>query len=677
MFLPVNKKDMKERGWDELDFLYISGDAYVDHPSFGHALITRQLEAEGFRVGIVALPQTKEDYLAMGIPKIAVLISSGVIDSMVNRYTVAKKQRDKDEYAPGGKPGLRPDRADIVYSQKVREYMGDVPIILGGIEASLRRFAHYDYWDDRVRNSILVDSGADLLVYGMGERPFWEISKLIKRGVPVKNIKNINGTAYLSSYEELPKTIQQAVDEVEGRNKETLDEDGGKNNTTSSQEIKKNKKIKFLHSAEEVKKDKVKYAESFKIQYEEQDFKNGSILVQKHNRKYVVQNMPQSPLTTEEMDKGYAYPYERTYHPMYKKDGGVPAIQEVEFSITAQRGCFGACNFCAITFHQGRIIQARSDESILEEAKLLTTLPGFKGYIHDVGGPTANFRHPSCKKQYEHGMCKGRECLYPEPCKNLDTDHSTYLNLLRKIRSIPKIKKVFIRSGIRYDYLLLDKNDEFFKELCEHHVSGQLKVAPEHMVDEVLDKMGKPKASVYLKFAEKYNKINEKLGKKQYLVPYLISSHPGSTMKAAVKLTEYLNKIHYMPQQVQDFYPTPGTISTCMFYTGIDPRNMKKVYVPKDRETKRLQRALLQYRKKENYEMVKKALKEAGREDLIGHGERCIIKPKGENYSSNDKVRYDKKTTNKKQISNKKNKFKKEKASNNNRMKEGKYKWKN
>ena len=392
-----------------------------------------------------------------------------------------------------------------------------------------------------------------------------------------------------------------------------------------------------MHSAEEVKKDKLKYAESFKIQYEEQDFKNGSILIQKHNRKYVVQNMPQAPLKQDEMDKGYSYPYERTYHPMYKKDGGVPAIQEVEFSITAQRGCFGACNFCAITFHQGRIVQARSDESILKEAKMLTELPGFKGYIHDVGGPTANFRHPSCKKQYEHGMCKGRECLYPEPCKNLDTDQSDYLNLLRKIRALPKVKKVFIRSGIRYDYLMLDKSDEFFEELCEHHVSGQLKVAPEHMVDEVLDKMGKPKAMVYLKFAEKYKKINDKLGKNQYLVPYLISSHPGSTMKAAVKLTEYLNKIHYMPQQVQDFYPTPGTISTCMFYTGIDPRNMQKVYVPKDRETKRLQRALLQYRKKENYEMVKKALKEAGREDLIGYDERCIIKPKEEHYERSHK----------------------------------------
>ena len=634
MFLPVNKKDMKQRGWDELDFLYISGDAYVDHPSFGHALITRLLEAEGFRVGIIALPQTKEDYLKMGIPKIAVLISSGVIDSMVNRYTVAKRPRDKDEYAPGGKAGLRPDRADIVYSQKVREYMGDVPIILGGIEASLRRFAHYDYWDDKVRNSILIDSQADLLVYGMGERPFWNISKLLKRGVPVRNIKNVNGTAYVSDFEELPKAIRETIEKP--------------TNETSNKE-----KIKILHSAEDVKKDKQKYAESFKIQYEEQDFKNGSILVQRHGNKYVIQNKPQVPLTPKEMDKGYSYEYERAYHPMYEKEGGVPAIKEVEFSLTAQRGCFGACNFCAITFHQGRIVQARSDESIIEEAKLLTELPNFKGYIHDVGGPTANFRHPSCKKQYEHGMCKGKECLYPEPCKNLDTDHSDYLKLLRKIRALPKVKKVFIRSGIRYDYIMLDKNDEFFEELCKYHVSGQLKVAPEHMVDEVLDKMGKPKSSVYLKFAEKYEKINKKIGKEQYLVPYLISSHPGATMKAAIKLTEYLNKIHHMPEQVQDFYPTPGTISTCMFYTGIDPRNMKKVYVPKDKEVKQMQRALLQYRKKENRNLIMKALKEADREDLIGYDERCIIKPGAteknkQNKSKNANNRNAKKPSNRK-----------------------------
>lgn len=595
MFLPVNKKDMQARNWGELDFIYISGEAYVDHPSFGHALITRLFEAEGFKIGIIPLPQTKEDYLRLGIPKIGVLISSGVIDSMVNHYTVAKKKRSEDEYAPGGKAGLRPDRATIVYSQKVREYMGDVPVIIGGIEASLRRFAHYDYWDDSVRNSILIDSSADLLVYGMGEKPFWDICKLLQRGVPLKNIKNIPGTAYMSTYNNLPKEIKKCVDSNES-----------------------NDKIKILHSAEEVKESKLKYAESFKIQYTEQDFKNGATLVQKHgNNRYVIQNPPQRPLTTKEMDSVYAYPYERKYHPMYEKDGGVPALKEVEFSLTAQRGCFGACNFCAITFHQGRIIQARSDDSIIEEAKLLTTLPNFKGYIHDVGGPTANFRKPACKKQYEHGVCKERECLFPKPCKNLQVDHSDYLNLLRKLRKLDKVKKVFIRSGIRYDYLLLDKNDEFFEELCKYHVSGQLKVAPEHISDEVLEKMGKPSSDVYFKFAEKYEKINKKINKDQYLVPYLISSHPGCGLKQAAKLTEYLISINHMPEQVQDFYPTPGTISTCMFYTGIDPRNMKKVYVPRTREEKQMQRALLQYRKRENYAIIKRALIRAGREDLL------------------------------------------------------------
>ena len=603
-FLPINKKDMEDRNWDELDFLYISGDAYVDHPSFGHALVTRLLEAEGYKVGIVALPKDKKDYLVMGKPKIAVIVSSGVIDSMVNNYTVAKKRRDKDEYAPGGKTGYRPDRAVIVYCQKIREFFGDVPIIIGGIEASLRRFAHYDYWDDKVRNSILIDSNADLLIYGMGEKPYWDICKLLDKGVPINKIKNVRGTAYVSSYEELPKDIKECIDKNES-----------------------NEKIKLLYSTQEVKKDKEKYAKSFKIQYEEQDFKNGSILVQKDNSKYVIQNEPQLPLKTSEMDKVYAYDYERTYHPCYEKYGGIPAIKEVKFSITAQRGCFGACNFCAIAYHQGRVIQPRSDESIIEEVEKLTKLPDFKGYIHDVGGPTANFRHPSCKKQLEYGMCKGKECLYPKPCPNIDTDHSGYLKLLRKIRKIEGIKKVFIRSGIRYDYLMLDKNDEFFYELCKHHISGQLKVAPEHMVDEVLDKMGKPSSKVYLEFAEKYHKINEKLGKNQYLVPYLISSHPGCTLKASVKLTEYLKKIHYMPEQVQDFYPTPGTLSTCMFYTGLDPRTMKKVYVPKDKEEKRLQRALLQYRKKDNYYLVKGALEKADRKDLIGFKENCIIKP--------------------------------------------------
>jgi len=613
-FLPICKQDMINRNWDELDFIFISGEAYVDHPSFGHAIITRLLEDKGFRVGIISLPQKKEDYLKLGIPKIAFIVSSGVIDSMVNNYTVAKKKRTEDEYAPGGKAGLRPDRADIVYCQKIREYFGDIPIILGGIEASLRRFAHYDYLEDKVRNSIMIDTQADLLIYGMGEKPWWDICKMLDRGIPITKIRNINGCMYVDEYDNLPKNIKQAID----------------NNEFSNE-------IKILDSAEEVKKDKIKYAKTFKVQYEEQDFKQGSILVQKHGEKYVVQNIPQQPLTEKELDSVYKYPYERKYHPIYEKDGGVPAIKEVEFSITAQRGCFGACNFCAITFHQGRIIQPRSDESIIEEAELLASKDNFKGYIHDVGGPTANFRHPSCEKQLKYGMCKGKECLYPKPCPNLNTDHNSYLNLLRKVRKIKGIKKVFIRSGIRYDYLMLDKNDDFFTELCKHHVSGQLKVAPEHIVDEVLDKMGKPESKVYLKFVDKYYAINKKLGKDQFLVPYLISSHPGCDIKSAIKLTEYLKEIHYMPMQVQDFYPTPGTISTCMFYTGIDPRNMKKVYVPKENEEKRMQRALLQYRKKENYDIIKKALRIANREDLIGFKQECIVKPSKEEAISKNK----------------------------------------
>lgn len=603
-FLPICKQDMIDRKWEELDFIYVSGEAYVDHPSFGHAIITRLLEEQGFKVGIISLPQKKEDYLKLGVPKIAFIVSSGVIDSMVNNYTVAKRKRNEDEYAPGGKAGLRPDRADIVYCNKIREYFGDIPIILGGIEASLRRFAHYDYWSDKVMNSIIIDSKADLLIYGMGEKPWWDICKMLNKGIPIKKIRNINGSVYVDKYENLPKNIREAIDNNEFSNK-----------------------IKVLDSAEDVKTDKIKYAMSFKTQYEEQDFKQGSILVQKHEDKYVVQNIPQRPLSVKEMDSVYTYPYERTYHPIYEKFGGVPAIKEVEFSITAQRGCFGACNFCAITFHQGRIIQPRSDESIIKEAELLTSKSNFKGYIHDIGGPTANFRHPSCEKQLQSGMCKGKECLYPKPCKNLNTDHSQYLSLLKKVRKIKGIKKVFIRSGIRYDYLMLDKNDEFFYELCKHHISGQLKVAPEHIVDNVLDKMGKPQSSIYLEFVDKYYKINQKLGKEQFLVPYLISSHPGCDIKASIKLTEYLKRIHYMPMQVQDFYPTPGTISTCMFYTGIDPRNMQKVYVPKSVEEKRMQRALLQYRKKENYDIIKKALKEANREDLIGFSQECIIKP--------------------------------------------------
>jgi len=583
-FLPITKKDMKERGWDELDFVFISGEAYVDHPSFGHAIITRLLEKRGYRVGVIAEPRNNEDYKKLGIPKIAFLISSGVIDSMVNNYSVAKHKRKVDEYSPGGKTGLRMDRAVNVYVDKVKELMPNVPVIIGGIEASLRRFAHYDYWDDKVRKSILIDTNADLLIYGMGEKPFLDICTLLEKGVPINKIKNVRGTAYIA-------------DSI-------------------------NDEVKELASFEEVIKSKEKYAKSFMDEYKEQN----KVLAQRHGNKYVIQNPAQNPMTEKEMDMIYSLPYERAYHPSYEKFGGVPSIREVEFSITSARGCFGACNFCAITFHQGRAIQSRSHKSIINEAKNFVYAENFKGYIHDVGGPTANFRQSSCDS-----MCGKRECLFPTKCKNLKVDHSDYLKLLKELREIPGIKKVFIRSGIRYDYLMYDKNDEFFNELCKHHVSGQLKVAPEHVVDYVLDKMGKPKNEVYEEFRNKFIEINKKINKEQYIVPYLISSHPGSDLKAAIKLAEYLRDIRHMPEQVQDFYPTPGTISTCMFYTGIDPRTMKKIYVPKTAEEKSMQRALLQYRKKENYYLVLKALKLAHREDLIGFDKKCLIKPKRNN----------------------------------------------
>ena len=617
-FLPISKQDMKNRNWDELDFLYVSGESYVDHPSFGHAIITRLLEESGYRVGIIPMPKYNnvESFKVLGKPKIAVLVGTGVIDSMVNNYSVSKVKRKMDEYAEGGMAGTRPDRACIVYCNKIREAFKDVPIIIGGIEASLRRFAHYDYWDDKVRKSILIDTNADLLMYGMGEKSFWDIIELLKKGVPINKIKNIRGTAYCSDYENLNKEIKACID-----------------SDTS------NKNIEILHSYEEVIESKQKYAESFKKQYREQDGINGKILIQKYGNKYIVQNSPSIPMTMKELDKVYNFPYERTYHPTYEKKGGVPAIKEVEFSLTSQRGCFGTCNFCAITFHQGKSIQSRSEESILKEAEELTKLPNFKGYIHDVGGPTANFRIKSCKKQEEHGMCKDKHCLFPEKCSNLIVDHSEYLNLLKKVRQIKGVKKVFVRSGIRYDYLMYDKDDSFFIELCKHHISGQLKVAPEHVVDYVLDKMGKPKHSIYEKFREKYNRINKELKKEQYLVPYLISSHPGSDLKAAIKLAEYLRDINHMPEQVQDFYPTPGTISTCMYYTEIDPITMKKVYVPKSKEEKQMQRALLQYRKKENYKLVEKALKIAKREDLIGHDRKCLIRGSGAKGRGNGSIR--------------------------------------
>lgn len=584
---------MDERGWKELDFLFISGDAYVDHPSFGHAIITRLLESQGFKVGIIAQPDWNniESFRVMGAPKLGVLISSGNIDSMVNHYSVSKRPRNEDAYSPGGKPGLRPDRADIVYSNKAREAFKNVPVILGGIEASLRRFAHYDYWDDKVRRSILIDSKADLLIYGMGEKSILEVAELLRYGKPIHEIRDVRGTCFVTS----------SIDNI--------------------------KDYILIPGFEETSKDKMEYLKAYKVQYDEQDAIRGKTIVQPHMDRFLVQNPPSMPLSSGELDSVYDLPYMREPHPMYRDLGGIPALNEVKFSITSHRGCFGGCSFCALNFHQGRTIQPRNHESILKEVKELTKDKDFKGYIHDVGGPTANFREPSCSRQATYGVCKGRQCLYPSPCKNLIVDHRDYLKLLREIRSLPGIKKVFIRSGLRYDYLLYDRNDEFFKELCKHHISGQLKVAPEHVSDRVLEKMGKPGRSVYDRFVKKYFDINEKLGMKQYLVPYLMSSHPGSDIHAAIELAEYIRDMGYNPEQVQDFYPTPGSLSTCMYYTGIDPRTMEKVYVPKTPHEKAMQRALLQFRDPKNYKLVREALISAGREDLIGYGKKCLIKP--------------------------------------------------
>lgn len=592
-FLPISKDDLKERGIKQLDFVIITGDAYVDHPSFGTAVISRVLENEGFSVGIIAQPDwhSAEDFKKLGKPKFAFLINSGNINSMVNHYTASKKIRHKDLYSPGGKTGCRPDRAVIVYSNRAREAYKGVPIIIGGIEASLRRFAHYDYWSDKVRRSILLDSKADLLVYGMGEKVITEIANLFRYGMKVEKMTNVRGTVYLSN------------------------------------SISKLKNFIEVPSFEEISKNKRAYAKSYKLEYFEQDPINGRIIVQKHNDRYVVQNPPQYPLTQKEMDIVYSLPYTRNYHPIYEKYGGIPALKEVKFSITSHRGCFGSCSFCALTFHQGRIIQNRSQESILNEVKLLTTFDDFKGYIHDIGGPTANFRHKACKKQETQGVCKNRLCMFPKPCKNLIIDHSEYLSLLRKARKIPKVKKVFIRSGIRYDYLIYDKNETFFNELCKYHISGQLKVAPEHVCDKVLKQMGKPKRQVYDRFVKKYFDINKKLGKKQYLVPYMISSHPGSDLNAAIELALYIKQMGFTPEQVQDFYPTPGSLSTTMYYTGINPLTNEKVYVPKKQHEKNMQRALLQFNKPENYKLVKEALKTAHREDLIGYGSNCLIPP--------------------------------------------------
>ena len=600
-FLPVCREDMEKRGWEQLDFLYICGDAYVDHPSFGHAIISRVLEKHGYKVGIISLPDWRsvDDFKKMGKPRLGVFVSAGNIDSMVNHYTASKKRRSDDAYAPGNKAGQRPDRATIVYCNRIREAFGAIPLLIGGIEASLRRFAHYDYWDDKIRRSILLDSKADLLMYGMGEKQVVEIADCLNSGMNVKDITYIPGTCYLSN----DKDIENSV---------------------------------VIPSFEECKESKRLYAESCRIQYYEQNPYKGKTIVQKHGDKYLVQNPPMPPLNTQELDGVYSLPYMKNYHPMYEEQGGIEAIKEVKFSIVSSRGCFGGCNFCALAFHQGRIVTARSQQSIINEAKQMVWDPDFKGYIHDVGGPTANFRAPACDKQCTQGACKNRQCLFPEPCKNMKIDHTEYLSLLRKLREIDGVKKVFIRSGIRFDYLINDKNDEFFYELCEHHVSGQLKVAPEHISDNVLKNMGKPKNAVYNKFSEKFYKINEKLGKKQYLVPYLMSSHPGSTLHDAIALALYLKEHGINPQQVQNFYPTPGTISTCMFYTGLNPFTMEKVYVPKTAKEKAMQRALLQYRNPDNYKLVAEALRLAKREDLIGFSPKCLIRPQREEWRKNN-----------------------------------------
>ena len=589
-FLPVSPDDMKARGWDQPDFVYVTGDAYVDHPSFGLAIISRVLEKAGYKVAMLPQPDYRscERFKLLGKPRLGFLVTGGVIDSMVNHYTAAKKKRSEDLYAPGGRAGYTPDRAVIVYCNRIREAWGDVPILIGGVEASLRRFAHYDYWDDRVRASVLVDSGADVLMYGMGERVILETVRALEQGVPFHEMR-IPGTCVMSR-EPDPDYIQ-------------------------------------IESFEEVARDKAAYARAFKVQYDEQDPVRGHGLCQKHGARWLIANPPAMPLTQAEMDQTYALPYTRRWHPMYDALGGVPALNEVKFSITHVRGCYGACAFCALTFHQGRIVTARSHDSVVSEAKKLTKLPGFKGYIHDVGGPTANFRRPACDDQLRRGACKGKQCLWPRPCARLVVDHSDYIALLRKLRALPGVKKVFVRSGIRFDYLLADKSRAFLSELVRHHVSGQLKVAPEHVSPRVLSKMGKPDVSVYNKFVEEYKKANEKAGTDQYLVPYYMSSHPGCTLDDAIELALYIKRSGHRPEQVQDFYPTPGTLSTAMYYTGLDPRDMTSVYVPRDPEEKAMQRALMQYFAPQNRPLVEKALRKAGRTDLIGFGPDCLIRP--------------------------------------------------
>ena len=592
-FLPLSRGDMEERGIKQFDFIYVTGDAYVDHPSFGAAIVTRLLESLGYTVGIISQPDWKSerDFKIYGKPRLAFLVTGGNIDSMVAHYTAAKRKRSDDAYTAGGKAGKRPDRAVIVYCKKIREIYGNVPIAIGGLEASLRRFAHYDYWDDLVRPSILLDSGADLLMYGMGEHQIEELARRLDGGESISNIHNIRGTCYLT---------------------EPINTPIGAAECASYEQVKENKKA---------------YARSCRQQYDQQDEVYGKTVIQRHGKMMLVQNPPSYSLTTEELDRIYSLPYMRAYHPSYESVGGVPGIEEVKFSITHNRGCFGYCNFCSIALHQGRRITCRSEESILDEARRLTEMPDFKGYIHDVGGPTANFRKPSCEKQIKLGLCKGKKCLAPEPCPNLEADHSEYIDILRKLRKIKGVKKVFIRSGIRYDYLMEDESDEFIKELIKNHVSGQLKVAPEHCSAAVLDKMGKPHIEAYKKFQKKFYEITKGIGKEQYLVPYLMSSHPGSTLKEAIELAVFLKENNMRPEQVQDFYPTPGTLSTCMFYTGLDPYTMEEVYVPRTPEEKKMQRTLLQYFKPENKRIVISALKKAGRTDLIGYGINCLVTP--------------------------------------------------
>ncbi len=593
-FMVISKNDMKERGWEQLDFIIVSGDAYVDHPSFGTAIIARVLEDGGYRVGIIAQPDWRStaDFTRLGEPELGFLVTAGNLDSMVSHYSVNKNRRKEDAYSPGGQAGLRPDRATIVYCNRIKEAFKDKPIIIGGIEASLRRFAHYDYWDDEVRRSILFDSRADLLVYGMAERQILAVAENLEAGLAVEYIRHIPGTCYII---------------------------GDLENVSGYLE---------LDSYEEVAADKRKYAESFKIQNQEQDPVRGRILAQQHQNRWLIQNPPAQPLDREMMDLVYSLPYQRDYHPVYESEGGVPAIKEVKFSITSSRGCFGGCSFCALNFHQGRRVVSRSKESIVAEARKIIAEDDFKGYIHDVGGPTANFRHPACEKQFREGACKEKQCLHPEPCNNLKIDHSEYLDILRTLRKLPGVKKVFIRSGLRYDYIMADEDDSFLQELCRHHVSGLLKVAPEHISPEVLDLMRKPDGGIFDEFRRKFYRINAKINKEQYLVPYLISSHPGSTLESAIELAEYLRDIGHHPEQVQDFYPTPGTRSTTMYHTELNPETLEKVYVPKSREEKRRQRALLQYKYPRNYHLVYQALKMAGREDLIGEHEKALIPDK-------------------------------------------------